>query len=443
MKKTLLAMMVGLALVMGTAAGAQEGPKNVLSNLNVTFYGYVKTDVIYNFERAYGLNYVVLAPPGNLVDGFLAPADEDQKRNNESPAFGVTARQTRFGAKIAGPTFGDGWQALGKFEGDFYGVSPKLATKVDSATGLMTVSSFEDENKGNFELRIAEVELKSKMFGILAGNEWMVMSPIYPHVSNYTAGAEMGNLGYRIPQVRFTTYLVDGKLQIQLAADRKLGDYMFFYDDSSGENSGAPDFQYGLVWDTIMNGKPFKLGFTGHYGVEELTDADSTRIKSWSYNGHMMLPLAKWLSLNGEYFYGANLDGWYTGGVGQGWVLDDNGSYHALRDQGGWGEIELGPISNFVIYAGYGEDNVNNDQLEDAGLAAVMNNGKPAFSAITRNSMIYGAVHYWVVPKSVDVSLDWMQVHTYYELAKLDEGAPVDWHNGIVNRLCMSFWLFF
>ncbi len=444
MKKGILIAILGV-LVSLSAFGQQAGPKNMLSNWDVTFYGYLKVDTVYMDAKAYGDNYLVMVPPGNLHDGYV-PESDDFTRNSEDPSFSITARQSRFGFRIKGPTFGKDGQVLGRFEGDFYGTGGgKIISKYDPLTGAVSSYNYEDESKGNFLLRIATVELKCKSLSILAGNDWMVMSPLAPHVSNYTAGAEMGNLGYRMPQVRLTGYLMDNQLQIMGSIDNKIGDYNGFYDVDTGDDAAQPDFQGGIMWDSKLNDKPFKLGVTGHYAMEEVTNygavnlddlGNKEKIPSWSWNLHMMLPVTKWMSINGEYFQGANLDGQYTGAQGQGWVVDDDGDFHPLASTGGWGEVELGPFNQFVIYAGYGVDDVDNGQLDEA---VVMNNGKAPISSITKNSMAYASVHYWVVPKVADVSLEWMQVNTEYDLA---EDAPLEWDNGLVNRYTLSFWFF-
>jgi len=431
-----------LALFLSIGAKAAE-PKNVVGSLDVTFYGYVKVDAIYEDAKAYGLDYIVWAPPGDLHDGTttVPPGydDDDFEKNSDASAFGITARQTRFGFKIKGPTFGKNgqYQVLGKIEADFYGAT----------TAAMTDSY---ENKGNFALRIAEIELKSKYWGILAGNEWMIMSPIFPHSSNYTYGAELGSLGYRMPQIRFTGYMMDGRLQLQAAVDNKIGDSLGYADIDSGRNSGQPDVQGGLVWDSMYNNKPFKLGVTGHYAREEMGGVHNPSVNSWSWNVHAMLPITKWLSLNGEYFNGANLDGYYCGSQGKGWIINEDGELEALKDTGGWGEIELGPVKNWVVYAGYGIDDVNNDQLKDAQslMSIDPTKSKPIYQAITRNSNYYASVHYWVVPKVADISFEWMQVRSEYELAKTKYGVParngwLDVDDGLVNRYTLSFWLFF
>jgi len=428
MKKLWAAVFLA-TMIFGLSARAGQ----LSNNFDVAFYGYIKVDTVFMDAKAQGVDYLVWAPPSNLYNGYNA-APEHYVRNIDDPVFGITARQTRFGFKIKGPSFGNDGQVLGKIEGDFYGST--YAAGSDSW-----------ENKGNFALRIAEVELRTKYWGILAGNEWMVMSPIFPHSSNYTYGAELGNLGYRMPQVRFTGYLMDGKLQIQAAADNKIGstaDPEIYADIDSGRNSGVPDGQFGIMWDTVANGKPFKLGVTGHIGKEVIGGEHNPSVPSWSWNIHYMLPATKWLSFNGEFYNGANLDGYYTGAQGKGWVRYEDGNYRALQDVGGWAELELGPFKSFQFYTGYTWDDVSNAQLRKTDIfdKTAVSNGSPAWKAVTHNQSYYASAHYWLVPKVTDVSLEWMQVATNYGLATGHDGTD-NWHEGIVNRLTLSFWLFF
>jgi len=379
------------------------------------FYGYIKVDAVYMDAKAVQSNYLVLVPPANAKDANVDYGDDS--------SFSVTARQSRFGFKIKGPGFGKEGQILGRLEMDFYGKG----------------GAVNEENKGNLELRIATIEFKSPNWSLLVGNDWMVMSPLYPHVSNYTYGAEMGNLGYRMPQIRLTGYLLDGKLALMASAEEKIGD-AGFKDIDTGDDAAQPDIQAGICWNSKLNGKPLKVGVTGHYAQEELgsdliADNHKHRVESWSYNFHLSVPITKWLTISGEWFQGANLDGWYTGGVGQGWVETKDGEYEALKDTGGWAEIGLGPFKGIQIFGGYGVDDVDDDQLEDA----VRSNAKDEDEinkSITKNSMYYASVHYWLVPKVVDISLEWMQVTTEYGLNDaLDDG--------VVNRYTLSFWFFF
>jgi hypothetical protein len=428
-----------LTVLLSGAAKAGD----VTSSVDVTFYGYIKVDTIYQDAKAVQLDYLVLAPPNNLYDGYKGPAGHEYVKNGDDPAFGITARQTRFGFKLKGPTFGNGGQILGKIEGDFYG-------------STYTAGTDSWENKGNFALRIAEIVLKQKNWDLLVGNEWMVVSPLAPHSSNYTYAAELGNLGYRMPQIRLTTYFLDNKLQVQMAANNKIGDYTgfgTFQDIDTGRNSAVPDGELMIGWDSKLNDKPFKLGISGHYGREVLGGEHNPSVSSYSANLHFMLPLTKWLSINGEYYQGANLDGYYTGGQGKGWYIDKDGHYKAMEDTGGWAELELGPLSNgkVLLYTGYTWDDPDDANLKSA-TATGINNIKLAppvwpfakWQEITRNQSYYASVHYWVVPKSTDISLEWMQVDTKYGLAHPGNyGATAHWDDGIADRYTLSFWLFF
>jgi len=443
MKKVLAILVLTAAvLVSGTV---QAG--GLLNNLDVTFYGYIKGEATYQDAMGSGNNYIVTALPGNLHDGFQAiPAGiKGYVKNSDDPNFGITGRQTRFGFKVKGPTFGKDGQVLGRIEADFYGQGGGTAVTVVSPSGASYVGStsiFEAENKGNFELRIATVELKSKYFGILAGNDWMIVSPLYPHVSNYTAQADVGNLGYRIPQVRFTGYLLDGKLQAQIGAISHIGDYLNAVGDiDTGRGAAQPDLQYGIVWDSKLNDLPLKFGFTGHYGREVLGGLYNPSAGSYSYNIHACVPVTKWLMLNGEWYSGANLDGWYTGAQGKGWFIKkSNGQVEPLKDTGYWGEVMLGPFKGFQVYAGYSTDDVDDDQLKSA---SAINTGKPLWQAVTLNQSFWVDLHYWVVPKVADVSFEYMYLDSEYGLGNTTYGAPYKLDDGVVNRFNLAFWLFF
>jgi len=446
MKKLVTILVLAAAVLLSGTVKAG----GLINNLDVTFYGYIKAEANYQTAKASGNNFIVTAMPANLHDGWAAiPASGGYVKNSNDPNFGITARQTRFGFKIKGPTFGKGGQVLGRIEADFYGQgggSPVTVISPSGTTYTGSTSIFEAECKGNLMLRIATVELRTKYFGILAGNDWMVMSPLAPRVSNYTAQADLGNLGYRIPQIRLTGYLLDGKLQAQLAADSKIGDFINAVGDiDTGRNSGQPDVQYGIVWDSKLNELPLKFGFTGHYGKEVLGGLYNPSVNSYSYNVHATVPVTKWLALSGEWYTGANLDGFYTGAQGKGWVIQkSNGQIESLKDTGGWGEIMLGPFKGFQIYAGYTMDDPDDDQLKKA---SAVSNGAPLWRAVTLNQSFYVDLHYWVVPKVADISFEYMNVDSEYALGNatygLPAGYPAKLDNGVVNRFNLAFWLYF
>ena len=430
-KLWLLLVVVALCVPLFTARA------EVKSKYNVDFYGYVKLDAVFMDSFAIiGDNQLVYAPPGNLC-GLYGACTHDQQKNSERDSFSMTARQTRFGFLVTGPESEGGLITRGRIEADFYGSAPARSAAANQDP---------EENKGLLMLRRATVEILGKNWEVLAGNEWMVVSPIFPMTNNYPYNAEIGNLGYRTPQIRLTGYMLDKKLIFQLAATNKMGD-VDTLDIDTGRMSGAPTWEAGITYKDA-----FTLGLTGHYGYEEVKSfrwewsAPSVpiysyygaRVESWSANVHAIIPLGEMASISGEYYQGANLDGWYTGGQGSGWVVDKDGDREALESTGGWIQLMVAPAKPIKLYFSYGFDDVNNDQLKGGVIEPGYTNAA-GNKAITKNWAYNVMADYWVNP-ATKVSLEWMHLVSEYELA---DSPKLDWDNGEVNRYMLSFWYIF
>lgn len=442
-------MVLGLALC--PPAG---GKADVKSKLDVMFYGYVKTDVVYQQGLGIMNNFLVYARPSNLSE--YPTGKESRVKNSDFHSFGINSVQSRFGFLISVPETNGVW-SRGRIELDFYGKFPMYGS--DYGVQYAYPKNTDPEpNKGSPMLRRATVEIGGPNWEVLAGNEWMVVSPIYPHTNNYPYGAEAGNLGYRTPQVRLTLYALDKQLVFQVAADNKIGDPGWL-DIDTGRASAKPTWEFGLTYKGKLGDKPMQIGVTGHTGVEAIPSViilsggtseliwHGREIATYSYNLHWIIPLGPNFIFSGEYFQGANLDGWFTGAQGQGWVYY-NGDYEPIRSTGGWAEL-MYKNDKVEILGGYGVDDIDEDQLKDGRgriEGNILVNGQ-SNSAITRNQMVYAAVNYYVNPQTM-VSLEWMQMITDYDLANPKDCAksgatPLDWDSGVVNRYTLAFWFYF
>jgi len=427
MAKKVWLVVLAMALVIPCMAGAG----NVGGKFDVDLYGYLKTDVVYQKGLGVMHNFLVWALPSR---GYTYPGSgiAGKIQNKDFDQFGINSVQSRFGFLIHGPEV-DGVWSRGRLEADFYG-------KFISSAPFSNKDP--EPNKGSLMLRRATVEFGGDNWAILAGNEWMVMSPIYPHVNNYPYGAEIGNLGYRTPQVRLTLYALDKQLALQVAADNKIGDIAFL-DIDTGRASGKPTWEFGVSYNGKLGDNPLKLGVTGHIGVEAIPSlvAGNTanlewsgrEIDTWSIVGHAIVPIGSMITISGEYWQGANLDGWFTGAQGNGWLFDPaDHDYEALESTGGWGEIMIKPIKKIDVIGGYGVDDINDDQLED-GTAIIELVGANSKAAITKNEMYYAAINYHLNP-AIMISGEWMQVLTEYDFMDA---------TGMTNRYTLAFWFFY
>jgi hypothetical protein len=142
--------------------------------------------------------YGVMVLDGWYNTGVLTNADVPLSAatpavGNES-SIGATARQSRFGAKIASPGVAAALQAKtveGTFEIDFYG-------------GYYPTNNNSWVNQLLPRLRLFNVAVSFDKIKIVAGQDWMVFAPVNPdsiHHMELPALSNTGNVWTRLPQL--------------------------------------------------------------------------------------------------------------------------------------------------------------------------------------------------------------------------------------------------
>ena len=331
-----------------TAATTSSKPA-VTSDYPMDIYGYLKLDAAFDTGGANNGNYL------RWVDPDGVGRDDDQ--------FSVTARQTRLGLKMQGPSL-YGANTEGKIEMDFYGGGA--------------------ENNAQIRMRHAyfTMEWPDRDLELLFGQTWDLMSPLVPRLVNFTNLWWTGNIGFRRAQARVTKGFAvgdEGRFAVALAATRNIGDPdLFAFGEDTGADAGFPTLQGRLFYEFPGSaGRETTLGLSGHYGEEEYDfvgfwggrhDED---VKSWSVNLDAEIPIGKYLLFKSELFTGANLDA-YVGGIGQGVVVRpfDDGSFRsvqAIRSHGGWVNLHIIPGGRWRYSVGGGfEDPDDGDLLPGA-----------------------------------------------------------------------------
>jgi DcaP outer membrane protein len=323
------------------AKAVAEGKQSVWSKLDVQFYGYIKGDAAYDNSRTTSGNYMVWA-------------DNESVRKNDDE-FNMTANETRLGLNINGPS--DKYmQTSGKVEFDFYG-------------------SGASENKAKIQMRHAYVQLQwpDRGLSLLAGQTWDVISPLNPTTLNYTVLWDVGNIGYRRPQIRLTKNLMlsgETSLKFEGAISRTIGRDVTVVGvtSESGEDAGFPTLQgrIGMTKPWLAAGST-TFGVSGHMGQEEYdvsTTTDSNRdFDSWSVNLDLLQPITGWMTLKAEVFKGENLDS-YFGGIGQGVrTVTGGGHDREISSKGGWCALAFGPWDQWSFNTGIGIDDVDADDV--------------------------------------------------------------------------------
>jgi hypothetical protein len=313
--------------------------KPIWSDLDIQLYGYIKLDASYDTSRTTTGNYVAWV--------------DSEKTNDNDNEFNMTANETRLGVRINGPEDLQ-MKTSGRIEIDFYG-------------------SGGDENKAKIQMRHAYLEISwpEDRFSIIAGQTSDVISPLNPVTLNYTVLWDVGNIGYRRPQLRLTKsfpFKDDFDLKLEGALVRTIGDdeISTVAGGKSGEDSGFPTFQGRMsLMFPYFGYKPTTIGFSGHWGQEEYISKD---IDTWSLNLDITQPLNKLFTIKGEAFIGENLDT-YFGGIGQG-VRNLGTSSSPIYDKeigsvGGWAAVSIGPWDRWSFNVGAGIDDVENGDVKE------------------------------------------------------------------------------
>ncbi|MEW6441766.1 MAG: hypothetical protein AB1640_12605 [bacterium] len=365
---------------------APEEKPALRSKFGAELYGFIKGDAAYMTARA--------NDAGNYARWI-----ESEELNKDDDQFNLTARESRFGFMLQGPTI-DSMQTGGRIEMDFY------------------EGGAENKNRPMMRHAYLQLDWPKSGWSVLAGQTSDVVSPLWPDTLNYSVGWWVGNIGYRRPQFRGTktfTWAKDIQFQAQVAIARTIGHFGPFNPEDSaydtGKDAGFPTVQarYAVSFP-LFNGKKSSFGVSGHWGEEEYdkdATGDDTHMETWSACADILIVITDWLTLKGEYWTGRDLDS-YLGGVGQGVVIETtdgeflNGGKVTgtfIRDwsvasMGGWGNVVLGPWNGFRSSLGYSVDHPDSDD--------VLTRGR------TRNYTCWGMLAYDINPAvRVGVELSW------------------------------------
>ncbi len=264
-------------------------------------------------------------------------------------AFEIDTRRTRLGLDFSGGKFPyyDRPTLSGKVEIDFHG-------------------TFSFENQPSLQLRHAYGELKGENYRVLAGQTSDVIAPLNTGSLNYSVGWGAGNIGFRRMQIRLDRYLKFSDTSMVTLTGSINQNVVRDFHTIAGvdpESSGWPLMEGRLGWTLGARGKnskPAVFGVSGHIGKQGFDfeppqpppAQDDVRLKTWSLNADMFLPITDRLGIQGEFFTGADLSTFW-GGIIQG---VDLGRRKEIRSTGGWVEIWYDWTSDLHSHAGYSID---------------------------------------------------------------------------------------
>lgn len=335
-------------MAMGAATSAESIPVVTAAGSAITFYGTAQFDASWE-------NHKAGPSPGNLA--YWA----ERGRASHSGEWNITGSNTKLGLNISGPDSGKPYRLAGKVEIDFSGSAGTENTPVP-----------------RLRLGYGTFTLPGLGLAVLAGQTWDVIAPLNAPTINTGAMWLGGNFGYRRPQFRVTKTLAlpsNGKIEIAAAVARSIGvssPFLPTVSTDGGHDADLPMFQGRTavsmpLWIEKQNAT---LGVSGHFGNEDVlldttTVANYKTLRSWSVNVDLDLPVAGFVSLVGEGFYGANLDA-YQGGIGQG-ITRIGATVVNVEGWGGWAALKfkIGPMLN--LNAGLGVDSVRASTIANGG----------------------------------------------------------------------------
>ncbi|MDR3183388.1 MAG: hypothetical protein LBT89_10835 [Planctomycetaceae bacterium] len=298
-----------------------------------TPYGYFNLDASFESDKTTTGDYTVWAnAPGK----------------KEDPGFSADVKSTRLGMKIDGPGI-SGWN----------GSKTEAVVEVDFQQGYHT-----SRNRAGLLLRKAYLAVYDNDTRFLAGQDWEVISPLYPKLLNYTGGAGVGNIGYRRGMLR-----VDQKWTEHWATQFALCDNVYRDGTAVSPASARYPLIEGRVAYTFSPAhprmQPIKLGLSGHIGEQRYTFAgigNTKYLKTWSFNVDLDLPITQKLTFQTEYFLGENLGMMEVSAVqGVDWYRQNT-----IRAQGGWAALTYQATKKLQSNVGYMIDDPFNGDIVTA-----------------------------------------------------------------------------
>ncbi len=312
--------------------------------------------------KIYGMIRLDMAWSDSQFNDTLVPffvKSEDQNNaggaKKDDADFTMHVRLTRLGLDFTGPEI----EMLG---------SPDLTGKIEIDFFNKNNAFGAAESRAGVRIRHGYLRLQWGDFGVLAGQTYQIIAPLYPSVNSELPQWGAGNLGDRAPQLRFeyTPKVGSGKLTLTTgivltsAVDNEDQDGDGFRD---GEQSGVPSVEGRAAYAfPIFDGQHIVVGAWGHFGREQTEDFFATErdFNSIAYGIDVTIPIYEdvvWVK--GELFAGENLDD-VRGGILQGANLVTGDE---IRSRGGFVELGVKPASWLKIYAGYSRDDPDDSDL--------------------------------------------------------------------------------
>jgi regulator of replication initiation timing len=271
--------------------------------------------------------------------------------NTSAKALGASLRQSEVGLEVFGPRLA-GAKTTGNLQVDFSG-------------GFTNTS--DGVNFGLVRLRIASLRMDWKNTSLVAGQDNAFISPLSPTSFASLAVPAFGyagNLWGWIPQVRVEHRfdLSEGQ-NITLQGgmmDNVTGELpyaTFERPAQAGESSGQPAYGVRVSWTRSIFGMPLTLGTAGYYSRQNWVF--NNHVDGWAGMTDWSVPLARRVSLTGEFYRGRAVGG-LGGGVGRSVLFTGNPNPYAqlqpLNSVGGWSQLKVRASGKLEFNGAFGVD---------------------------------------------------------------------------------------
>ncbi len=313
----------------------------------IRFYGFMRLDAYYNTARANS----VIVPMWVLPENDIAADDNDDE-------FAFDPNLTRVGLDVdAGEIVGA--EVTGKLEVDFANASASRSRPTP-------------------RIRLAYINMDFGSHWFRFGQDWDIISPLYPSINSEGVMWNAGNLGDRRAGAKFGLTTGGGEdVEISMvggllfagAVNNLDADVVaagpFTSSIIDGSDSGLPMFQgrVGVKTDAL------NFGFWGHYAVYETDHSfpvgigGTTHHKAYSLGIDLLVNLGDTLSLAGEAWLGENLSD-VRGGIGQS-INPVTG--RGVESAGGWAEVRVQASDIVRVSVGATLDDPRNDTIAPGG----------------------------------------------------------------------------
>ena len=221
--------------------------------------------------------------------------------NVSGQTLGASLRQSEIGLEVFGPRLA-GARTSGNLQFDFSGGSPNTPNGV---------------NLGLVRMRVASIRMDWKDTSIVAGQDNTFFSPLSP--TSFAslaipAFSYAGNLWGWIPQVRLEHRfnLSEGQSVVLQGGilDNVTGELpsAFAPFAQAGQSSGQPAYAGRAAWTRNVFGMPLTLGAAGYYSRQ--TWSMNQNVDGWAAMTDWSVPLARRVSLTGEFYRGRAIAAW-------------------------------------------------------------------------------------------------------------------------------------